>query len=107
MTTWDAFSFLWLDANVDDNQRNNEKLRSIINNIKFVNTIEQCHEYLSQTSIDDRIMFIVSGQLGRQIVPLFHEREQSISIYVYGMNRAANLLWSGQFRKVTSDDNET
>ena len=62
MATWDAFSLIWIDANVDEIQLIDDKFRSIAKDIKKLNTIQQCHEYISQISINDRIIFIVSGQ---------------------------------------------
>ncbi|CAF1482233.1 unnamed protein product, partial [Rotaria sp. Silwood1] len=43
---------------------------------------------------------IVSGQLGRIIVPTIHEVRQAVSIYVYCMNKKAHQEWTQSFSKV-------
>jgi len=100
MTTWDAFSLIWLDPNIDEIQLINDKFRSIAKDIKKLNTIQQCQAYLSQISANDRIIFIVSGQLGRQLVPEIHQLNQIISIYVFCMDELANRQWTSRYRKV-------
>ncbi|CAF3985218.1 unnamed protein product [Rotaria sp. Silwood1] len=43
---------------------------------------------------------IVSGQLGKEIVPSVHNLQQVISIYVYCMNKEINEQWASRFTKV-------
>ncbi|CAF1143075.1 unnamed protein product [Rotaria sp. Silwood1] len=43
---------------------------------------------------------IVSGQLGKEIVPSVHNLQQVVSIYVYCMNKEINEQWSSRFSKV-------
>ncbi|CAF1196393.1 unnamed protein product [Rotaria sordida] len=43
---------------------------------------------------------IVSGRLGREIVPSIHKLRQVISIYVYCMDKRSNEQWAGNFEKV-------
>ncbi|CAF1071152.1 unnamed protein product [Rotaria sordida] len=43
---------------------------------------------------------IVSGQLGKEIVPSIHNLRQVMSIYVYCMNKAINEQWASRFVKV-------
>ncbi|CAF1184666.1 unnamed protein product [Rotaria sordida] len=43
---------------------------------------------------------IVSGQLGKEIVPSVHNFRQVMSIYVYCINKAINEQWASRFVKV-------
>ncbi|CAF1353988.1 unnamed protein product [Rotaria sordida] len=43
---------------------------------------------------------IVSGRLGREIVPSIHELRQVISIYVYCMDKKSHEQWACNFEKV-------
>ncbi|CAF0877888.1 unnamed protein product [Adineta steineri] len=100
----EIFSLIWLDANVDvkDNRDTEVKLRSIINHIKKFQDIEQCEQYIDQTSQKDRLILIVSGPLGQEIVPSIHQLRQVISIYVYCMDKNSNEQWVHKFSKVKS-----
>ncbi|CAF1383499.1 unnamed protein product [Adineta steineri] len=100
----EIFSIIWLDANVDvKGARNTEvKLRSIINHIKKFQDVKQCQQYIEQASQKDRLILIVSGRLGREIVPYIHQLRQVISIYVYCMNKKNNEQWTLKFLKIKS-----
>ncbi|CAF0738460.1 unnamed protein product [Adineta steineri] len=100
----EIFSLIWLDAtvNVKDTRDTEVKLRSIINHIKKFQDIKQCQQYIGQTSQNDRLVIIVSGQLGQEIVPHIHQLRQVISIYVYCMDKKSNEQWALKFAKVKS-----
>ena len=63
--------------------------------------VKECQQYIEQTTEKDRLILIVSGRLGREIVPLMHQLRQIISIYIYCMDKQANEQWSTKFPKVT------
>ncbi|CAF4712994.1 unnamed protein product, partial [Rotaria sp. Silwood2] len=95
---------IWLDAVVNQLQENidaQQQIRSIINHLKTFQNVQDCEKYINQTSKDDRILLIVSGQLGQEIVPRIHHNRQIFSIYVYCMNKAKNEEWAKHFQKVT------
>ncbi|CAF1429283.1 unnamed protein product [Adineta steineri] len=100
----EIFSLIWLDAdvNVKDTRDTEVKLRSIINHIKKFQDVKQCQHYIEQTSHEDRLVIIVSGRLGREIVPYIHQLRQVISIYVYCMNKTSNEQWAFKFSKIKS-----
>ena len=99
----ETFSLLWLDAQVDTTEENRQaqkQLRNIINHLKTFNEENDCQQYISTITPQDRVVFIVSGRLGRTIVPKVHHLQQITSIYVYCMNQQANEQWSKDFTKV-------
>ncbi|CAF1381323.1 unnamed protein product [Adineta steineri] len=100
----EIFSLIWFDANVNvkDTRDTEVKLRSIINHIKKFQDIKQCQQYIEQTSQKDRLVIIVSGRLGREIVPYIHQLRQVISIYVYCMDTNSNEQWAYKFSKIKS-----
>ncbi|CAF3754955.1 unnamed protein product [Adineta steineri] len=100
----EIFSLIWLDAsvNVKDTRDTEVKLRSIINHIKKFQDIKLCQHYIEQTSQKDRLVIIVSGRLGLEIVPYIHQLRQVISIYVYCMDKKNNEQWALKFAKVKS-----
>ncbi|CAF1197322.1 unnamed protein product [Adineta steineri] len=100
----EIFSLIWLNANVDvkDARDTEVKLRSIINHIKKFQDIKQCQQYIEQRSENGRLVIIVSGRLGREIVPYIHQLRQVISIYVYCMDKKSNEQWAYNFSKIKS-----
>ncbi|CAF1427681.1 unnamed protein product [Adineta steineri] len=100
----EIFSLIWLDANVNvkDTRDTEVKLRSIINYIKKFQNVKQCQQYIEQTSQEDRLVIIVSGRLGQEIVPFIHQLRQVISIYIYCVDKKSNEQWAHKFAKVKS-----
>ena len=98
----EIFSLIWLDISTNMNETRNteEKLRSIINHLKKFQNIKDCQQYIEQTTLKDRLVLIVSGQLGKEIVPLIHQLRQVISIYVYCMDKKRNKQWTSKYLKI-------
>lgn len=99
----ETFSLLWLDAAVrtsKENKKAQEKLRAIINHLEVFETIDECKKYIRRCSESDRIVLIVSGGLGREIVPQVTKYTQVDCIYVYCMDKKKNKEWASQHAKV-------
>jgi hypothetical protein len=99
----EIFCIVWLDDNtkVSDNRDTEQHLRSIINHLKRFKDVERCKKFINERSPEDRLILIVSGRLGREIVPAIHTVRQVMSIYVYCMDAASNKEWSKKYAKVT------
>src|ERR1700722_1682677 len=98
----ETFSIFWLDTEVnnEENRVAQKQLRSIINHLKTFedpNEFEQC---IQQMIEEDRTVLIVSGLLGRKVVPTIHQLRQVSSIYVYCMNKEENEQWAQSYKKV-------
>jgi hypothetical protein len=75
----ETYSLIWLDASVDSSEQKlniQRALRSSINYLKTFNNETQCEEYIRSTTNDDRIILIISGQLGRDLVHHIHHLRQ-------------------------------
>jgi GTP-binding protein EngB required for normal cell division len=98
----EIFSLIWLDENVNvkDIRDTEQKLRSIINHLKKFQDIKQCLQYIEKRSEKDRLILIVSGQFGQEIIPFIHNLRQVISIYIYCMDKISNEKWAYKFPKV-------
>lgn len=59
----EIFSLIWLnsDVNINESQNKDEKLRTIINQLKKFQDKQECQQYIEQRSQTDRLVFIVSG----------------------------------------------
>lgn len=100
----EIFSLIWLDASVNSSQENinaQRQLRRLINRLKTFTDTDQCEQYIRSVPAGDQIVLIVSGHLGRVLVPRIHCIQQVSSIYVYCMDKTKNEQWSKQFTKVS------
>jgi hypothetical protein len=99
----DIFSLVWLntDGIIKDNRDTEQKLRTIINHLKKFDDAKECQQYIEQRSKQDRLVVVISGQLGQEIVPSIHKLRQVLSIYIYCNDKKSNEQWTNKFRKVT------
>ncbi|CAF1397494.1 unnamed protein product, partial [Rotaria sp. Silwood1] len=97
----ETYSIFWLDASVnnDENRAAQKRLRAIINQLgtfvdpdEFMARVRYIHE-------GDLTILIVSGRMGRIVVPEMQTLRQVSSIYVYCYDKAANEKWSQSFSK--------
>jgi hypothetical protein len=89
----ETFSLVWLDAQVNNSiQKLNaqKELRAIINHLKIFEDENECQHFIEQMSKEDRLVLIVSGQLGRHVMSRIHHLRQVLSIYVYCIDKQAN-----------------
>ncbi|UJR31822.1 hypothetical protein I4U23_019299 [Adineta vaga] len=102
-TNLETFSLVWLDVTVDNSEENldtQRQLRSIINHLRTFDNSSDCEKYIRTVSYHDRIVIIVSGLSGRQLIPHIHDLPQVYLIYVYCMNRKTNEQWTKNFAKI-------
>jgi hypothetical protein len=96
------FSLVWLDieVNVKINQEVQRQLRLLTNDLTTFEEKEKCQHHIESRSTDDRIVFIVSGRFGRELVPTLDKHENIASIYVYCLDKESNEKWANTFSKV-------
>ncbi|CAF3513122.1 unnamed protein product [Rotaria socialis] len=104
----ELFCLIWLGANSNGKEaRDTErKLRSIINHLQKFQDVDQCQKFIEKRSKNERVVMIVSGRLGREIVPAIYKLRQVISIYVYCMDKKGNKKWADKFAKVKAVDTD-
>jgi hypothetical protein len=99
----ETFSLIWLDAAVNSTKENidtQQRLRSSINHLKTFENDVECEKYIRSVFKEERIVLIVSGHLGHEVVPRIHQVRQISAIYVYCMNKNKNEQWAKHFTKV-------
>jgi hypothetical protein len=99
----ESFACLWLDQNVnstEDNLRTQQELRQVINHLRTFADSDQCEQYIQQIT-NEKIVLIVSGLLGRQVVPRLHSLPQFSACYVFCQDKKANEQWANKYHKVT------
>ncbi|CAF1478927.1 unnamed protein product [Rotaria sp. Silwood1] len=97
------FLLVWLDANLQesDNDFKNslQHLRKIVASITTFTDAQQCVNFLSEIK-KEKVFMIVSGSLGRQIVPEIEALPQLEAIYVFCGNQSVHEQWAKKISKV-------
>ncbi|CAF1356013.1 unnamed protein product, partial [Didymodactylos carnosus] len=105
----ETFALLWLDQNVNESKDNLEtqaQLRQSINCLLTFETANECEEHIRERK-DEKIVLIVSGRLGREIVPRVHDLSQLSAIYVYCMDQTTNERWAKSYEKLIKESPDT
>ena len=101
----ETFSLVWLDASVNSSQQNvkaQQQLRTSINYLKTFEHVDKCEQYIRSVFKEDRIILIVSGRLGQEIVPRIHQLQQVSAIYVHCLSADKKKYeqWAKNYAKV-------
>jgi len=99
---FETYSLIWLDASInsEENLAAQEKFRSSINYLQTFDELNECKKYILSVSSGDRIVLIISGYFGQQLIPEIHHLRQISSIYMYCTNKEFHQQWSIQYNKV-------
>ncbi|CAF1111946.1 unnamed protein product [Adineta ricciae] len=98
----ESFACLWLDQNINltkDNRDTQQALRQIINHLRLFDNTDECEQYMKEI-VHEKVILIVSGSLGRQIVPRLHDLPQFAACYVFCQDKEANEQWANKYHKV-------
>ena len=97
---------VWLDTAQTQSAKKiaaQQEVRSIINCVTNFQEENQCEDFLRTASRTDRLVLIISGQVGQKFIPqIYHQSDQIISIYVICADRSKHLQWTSQYPKVSS-----
>lgn len=98
------YTLIWLDKAVNDDRENihaQARFRETIHHLKLIQKADECVKYIHSLSKDDRVILIVSGRLGQEVVPDVHSLPQLCVVYVYCMNKEKNEPLAKKFPKVS------
>ena len=98
----ELFCLIWLDTNnkVEEARETEQQFRCISHHLKKFQDVKQCQQYIEEKSEKGRLVLIVNGRLGKEIVPSIHQLRQVISIYVYDLDKESHEQWALKFAKV-------
>ena len=101
MSCW---TLVWLDTNIDeindqDCQNTLTELRKVANTVNTFVDIDQCIDFLRNHS-DTKILLIVSGSVGQDIIPRIHNISHLISIYIFCADQSKHEQWSKHWSKI-------
>jgi hypothetical protein len=98
----ETFTCLWLDKDVnstEDNRQTLQELRQVINHLRTVDNADECEQYIRQIT-KEKVILIVSGSFGRQVVPRLHDLPQFSAAYVFCQDKEGNKQWASKYHKV-------
>jgi hypothetical protein len=98
----ESFTCVWLDQAVDkteDNRETEQRLRQIINHLYTCDDKDKCERYIRDI-IQEKIVFIVSGAFGQDLIPRIHNLSQLSACYVFCGNKKKHIEWANQYAKV-------
>ncbi|CAF0756407.1 unnamed protein product [Adineta steineri] len=94
---------IWLDNNINDNNADCsntiKQLKRVVNNVNTFTGGEQCVQFI-QTITNNKVCMIVSGSLGKSIVPHVHHMSQVDTIFVFCSNREWHKQWAKEWHKI-------
>ncbi|CAF1444681.1 unnamed protein product [Adineta steineri] len=94
---------VWLDSTIDESngecQNTISTLQRAVNDVNTYTDGDQCLEFI-QTVVDNKVCMIVSGSLGKHIVPRVHNMSQVDSIFIFCSNRTYHEEWAKDWRKI-------
>lgn len=99
----EPYSLVWLDGSVNSSAENRnvqEQLRRLFDHFHTCESTSDCLQYIRNHAKQYQIILIVSGRLGREIVPRIHRYSHVICIYVYCMDKEKNERWARNYSKV-------
>ncbi|CAF3761732.1 unnamed protein product, partial [Adineta steineri] len=94
---------IWLDNNINENNTDCsntiKQLKRVVNNINTFTDGEQCLEFI-QTITNNKVCMIVSGSLGKHIVPHVHDMSQVDTIFIFCNNQEWHKQWAKEWPKI-------
>ena len=100
---FESFSCVWLDANLNKNDENEQRLRRIINHLFTCNNSKECEEYILNTT-QEKIVLIISGKFGENFLPQIIHLTQLSACYIFCANVSYHQKWSQSYPKVIHSD---
>ncbi|CAF1168269.1 unnamed protein product [Rotaria sordida] len=97
------FIVIWSDPKIDqldsDYQNSISHLRQIVNSIEIFTNADHCLDFLGKVK-DEKVVLIVSGSFGQQIIPHIQELNQLESIYIFCSHKSKYEQWSKNYEKI-------
>jgi tetratricopeptide (TPR) repeat protein len=94
---------VWLDNNIDNTSadcRNTiNQLRCAVNTINTFTDGEECIQFIENIT-DNKACMIISGALGKDIVPRVHSMSQVDSIFIFCDNKNYHEQWAKEWSKI-------
>ncbi|CAF1171715.1 unnamed protein product [Didymodactylos carnosus] len=92
------FRLVWLCTG--DNYQLLDELNTIFgNSFATFSNVDICGTYIALMN-NFRLVLIVSGSFGRELVPIIHDLSQLEAIHVYCLDKSGNKKWTKNYQNV-------
>ena len=101
----ETFLIVWIDPSVNSNKSNREtqqSLRKVSTSLIIFDAVLPSQQFLEDYSSNQKIVLIVSGAYGRELVPKIHQLPMIMAIHVYCLDVEGNKGWAQRFAKIRS-----
>ncbi|CAF4376664.1 unnamed protein product, partial [Rotaria sp. Silwood2] len=98
---------VWCDGSIDLTKNSDDDINTLVQLGRIVskkrklihtfNDLNICQDFIKHVN---NIFLIVSGQMGRELIPLVHDLDQIHSIYIFCMNKSTHESWAKQYKKI-------
>ena len=98
-----TYCLVWLGTASHPSENNlavQEELPLPISSLQSFDQLDRCETFLQSCSPKSRIVFIVSGDFCREIIPQVHHLLQIFTIYIFCADKQLHQSWSEQYDKV-------
>jgi hypothetical protein len=99
----ETFTLVWLDRYIDEDENNQElkrRLREHTTSLITFNDFRSCEQWLKNRSTDEKILLIVTGDLGTKLIPTIHQLPSIIAIYVFCWKPEIHTMWTPDYPKI-------
>jgi hypothetical protein len=98
------FHLVWLVGSIDevsnDDYHNSIlKLRQVVNTVNTFTDVDECIDFITDIN-EERIFIVISGAVGKIIVPIVQEISQVSSVYIFCENKARHEKLVKEWSKV-------
>ncbi|UJR22684.1 hypothetical protein I4U23_025720 [Adineta vaga] len=94
---------VWLDSYIDNNneecQNEIAELQCVVNDINTFTDNDECFEFILNIN-NNKVCMIISGSLGRLVMPCIHDIPQLDSILVFCANKKHHEQWANEWFKI-------
>ena len=92
-----SVKLVWYDTTIFESEENQKLYETFDNCVGFVNESE-CKRFIGRDGVGvKRIVLIVSGALGKDLVPQIHQHSNICSIFVYCGNKTLHQKWAAKY----------
>lgn len=103
------YFILWLDSNINESNEDYQyaiaQLRYLAKSVHTFSYVDECIEFITETD-DEKIVLIISNDVGYHIVSLIDEIPQLDSIYIIRTDEPFDEPWMHESRKLRGSFNQ-
>jgi len=99
----EEYVLMWSDPTVNSTEEIRKAQQSLSKNFSQLNTyesVDKCENAIRKLSTTSRVILIISGTFGKELVPRIHDLHQILTIYVFCFQRDKYIEWAKDYNKV-------